>query len=82
MCYYFAMKYSLITGYIRLHGETKNAKTKRNPSMRKISKVRKKLRIVGHLGQEFPEVTLMEMKGCFRHGSEKLPLQISSEIKW
>ncbi|WP_176087306.1 MULTISPECIES: hypothetical protein [Virgibacillus] len=43
--------------------------------MRKISKVRKKLRFVGHLGQELPEVTLMETKGCFRRGNEKLPLQ-------
>ncbi|WP_212590741.1 hypothetical protein [Virgibacillus chiguensis] len=43
--------------------------------MRKISKVRKKLRFVGHLGQELPEVTLMETKGCFRRGNEKLQLQ-------
>ena len=48
--------------------------------MRKISKVRKELRNVGHLGQGLPEVTLKETKECFRRGVEKLPLQALA--KW
>jgi hypothetical protein len=58
----------------------KNAKTKRMPSMCKIYKVQKNLRMVGHLELERPEVTLRETKGCFCRGTEKLPLQ--AVAKW
>lgn len=69
----------MITGYIGLHGERK-CENQAVPSMRKISKVRKELRNVGHLGQGLPEVTLKETKECFRRGVEKLPLQALA--KW
>lgn len=62
-----------------MHGERK-CENQAVPSMRKISKVRKELRNVGHLGQGLPEVTLKETKECFRRGVEKLPLQALA--KW
>ncbi|MEB8897285.1 hypothetical protein P4G78_24645, partial [Bacillus cereus] len=43
--------------------------------LRKISTVPRERPSVGHLGVEHPEVTLKETKGCFRRGTEKLPLQ-------
>ncbi|MDE3838866.1 hypothetical protein C0966_05675 [Bacillus methanolicus] len=60
--------------------EKSNAKTMLYPSMRKISKVQKNFRFAGHLPLEQREVTLREMKGCFRRGTEKPPLQ--SLAKW
>jgi len=50
------------------------------PSMRKISNGTKKSPNGRTSRVERPEVTLRETKGCFRRGTEKLPLQALA--KW